>query len=150
MDLQRLNDAAKGDTCVLMAELDKDKQYVILAIRKVKTRDYGEKLVVDLEGKIFSYLPGRLSVDLLANNEEGLKRFQEQLTFSQVLMKRLQGRGRWQPVEFIIVSPDDHSNIVNTDNPDNTTGSSKDTEPTVADPIDATGPTKATEPPSLN
>lgn len=135
MDFQRLNNLAKGYTCVPISELNLDKQYAIENIRKVKTTEYGEKVVVDLEGDIFSYLPRRISLDLLANDEKGLKQFQEQLEFSNILFRRLPGRGRWNPVEFITVFPDDPTNLINVADPVNATN-----------PANVAGPTNAANP----
>lgn len=110
MDFERLNNVAKGPTCVPIAELDLDRRYQICDIRKVRTREYGEKVVVDLEGDIFSYLPNRLSVDLLQNNEAELKKFQQQLETATVFLYRLPGKGRWHPIEFEVQYPDDPGN----------------------------------------
>lgn len=110
MDFERLNNVAKGPTCVPIAELDLDRKYQICDIRKVRTREYGEKVVVDLEGDIFSYLPNRLSVDLLQNNEAELKKFQQQLETATVFLYRLPGKGRWHPIEFEVQYPDDPGN----------------------------------------
>lgn len=62
---------------------------------------------MDFEGGAYSYLPLRISKDLLAGNEEGLKEFQEQLEISIVSMHRLKPRGTFHPMEFLITLPDD-------------------------------------------
>lgn len=88
MNLEKLNTIAKGEACIPITDLVQDQLYVIQNIRKVKTTNWGEKIVVDLEGDKYSYLPVRISKDLLANNEEGLKEFQDQLEVSTVSIRR--------------------------------------------------------------
>lgn len=146
MNLAKLNSVAKGPTCVPIAELVQDQQYAIENIRKVQTLQYGEKLVVDLEGYIYSYLPLRICLDLLANDGEGLKQFQDQLEISNVFLRRLKGRGRWHPVEFIIALPDDPANAANpikAADPVNVTDPANS-----ADSVNVAGPANDAEPTS--
>lgn len=107
MNLEKLNAIGRAKeqrTVKALSELELDQLYLIENIRKANTK-FGEKIIVDLENKIYCYLPARVGKELLANNEEGLIEFKEQLEVSNISMRRL--KGRWNPVEFVITLPDD-------------------------------------------
>lgn len=99
MDLQKLNSIAQIKQLCKISELDPEVRYTIEHIKKVTTR-FGDRVVVELEGSIYSYLPTRVSTELLSNGERGLTEFQEQLAVSTIKIRRLVGP--WNPVEFLI------------------------------------------------
>ena len=99
MDLQKLNSIAQIKQLYKISELDPEVRYRIEHIKKVTTR-FGDRVIVELEGNIYCYLPTRISAELLSNGERGLTEFREQLAVSTIKMHRLVGL--WNPVQFII------------------------------------------------
>ena len=99
MNFDRLNAIARGGqrTMKRVSELELNQPYSIEGLVKATTK-YGTKVTVDLEGNIYCYLPCRIFRDLLANDEEQLKIFQQQLLESSVRLKRLEGR--LTPIKF--------------------------------------------------
>ena len=72
----RLNSVANNlRTLKKISELQIDHLYIIEGIRKTTTK-YGDKVVVELEGHIYCYLPARVSKELLTNDDAAFKDFQ--------------------------------------------------------------------------
>ena len=80
-----------------VCELELNRPYLIEGLMTSTTK-YGTKVTADLEGNLYCYLPCRVSRDLLANDEQQLKTFQQQLLESAVTLKCIEGR--WNPIEF--------------------------------------------------
>ena len=99
MNFDRLNAIARGGQRTLkrVSELELNQPYLIEGLVKATTK-YGTKVTVDLEGNIYCYLPCRISRDLLANDEEQLKIFQQQLLETAVTFERMEGH--WNTIEF--------------------------------------------------
>ena len=102
MDFTEWNTIAKGEhrNMKRISELEINKAYVIENIHQVTTK-YCSKVTVALEGNIYRYLPARLSDALLKDNEAGLTEIREELAVSTVKLRRLEPRGRYNPVEFL-------------------------------------------------
>ena len=102
MDYTKWNTVAKGEerTMKRISELELGRLYEIENIRKTSTK-YGDKVTVGLEGKIFCYLPAKLSEALLENDGAGLLEFEVELQNVTVRLRRLPARGRFNPVEFV-------------------------------------------------
>ena len=110
MNFDRLNVARGGQrTLKRVSELEVDRPHLIAGLVKATTK-YGTKVTADLEGNIYCYLPCRISRDLLANDEEQLKIFQQQLLETAVTLKRMEGR--WNPIEFGFPAPDQAANNI--------------------------------------
>ena len=109
MDFERLNAIAKGvrRTMKRVSELELNRPYLIEGLVRATTK-YGTKVTADLEGNIYCYLPCRVSRDLLANEEQQLRIFQQQLQDTTVTLKRIDGR--WNPIEFGFPVPDEAQN----------------------------------------
>lgn len=107
MDFNRWNQIARGESRTLkrISELAMDRLYRIEGVHKTTTK-YGEKITVNLEGKIFCYLPAKLSEALLSEQEVGLRELQSELKIGPVNLRRLEPRGRSNPVEFVPDIPD--------------------------------------------
>lgn len=102
MNFNKWNTIAKGEQRNMkrISELELHRQYAIEGIQKTTTK-YGDKVTVCLEGNIYSYLPAKLSDAMLKDDEAGLKEFREELAVSTIKLRRLEPRGRYNPVEFL-------------------------------------------------
>lgn len=107
MNYNKWNKIGKSEPRTLkkISELELNRLYIIEEIRQITTK-YGEKVTVSLEGDIYCYLPAKLSTALLEKEEEGMKEIQQELTQSVVYLRRLEGRGRANAVEFVGSQPD--------------------------------------------
>ena len=108
MNYTKWNTIAAGEDRNLkrIFELEMNKLYKIEYIRKTKTK-YGDKVKVGLEGKLFCYLPVKLSEALLADNEAGMLEVDEEVKNATIGLQRLPQRGRLHPVAFVRLLPDD-------------------------------------------
>lgn len=107
MDFNRWNRIAHGESRTMkrISELAMNRLYRIEGIQKTITK-YGEKITVNLEGKIFCYLPAKLSEALLSEEEVGLLEVQAELKIGPINLRRLEPIGRSNPVEFVPDIPD--------------------------------------------
>lgn len=102
MNFTKWNLIARGEQRNMkrISELELGRAYAIESIQKTTTK-FGEKVIVCLEGNFYSYLPAKLSEALLNDDEAGLKEIREELSLSTVKLRRLESRGRYNPVEFV-------------------------------------------------
>ena len=112
MDFDSLNNVARGSQRNLkkISELELNCPYSIERVVKVTTK-YGPKVTANLEGSEDCYLPCRVSNELLANDEEQLKTFQDRLKTHFVTVQRIEGR--WNPILFNSVERNQDDNINN-------------------------------------
>lgn len=108
MNYNKWNKIGKSEPNTLkkISDLELGQLYVIREIRKTMTK-YGEKVTVSLDGDVYCYLPAKLSHALLQNQEEGMKEIQQELAQGVLHLRRLEGRGRANAVEFVGSNPDD-------------------------------------------
>lgn len=113
MNFARWNRIGRGEERTLkkISELEVHQRYRVEDIRKTPTK-YGDKVTVCLVGKIYCYLPAKLSELLLAEEEVGLIEIQTQLTKEPIYLRRLEPRGRFNPVEFLPEVPEDMPDVV--------------------------------------
>lgn len=108
MDYNKWNKIGKSEprTIKKISELELHQPYVIEEIREIMTK-YGQKVTVSLEGDIYCYLPAKLSHALLQNEAGGLKEIQQEMAKNIIHLRRLEGRGRANAVEFVGSHPDE-------------------------------------------
>lgn len=108
MDFNKWNKIARGEERTLkkISELEIGKAYQLEEIHKTPTK-FGDKVTVCLTGKIYCYLPAKLSSSLLADEEAGVLEIINALKDGELFMRRLTPRGMFNPVEFITTDSND-------------------------------------------
>lgn len=108
MDLRKLNAIAKGGSSRILkrvSDLQFNQIYLIEGVNKTNTK-YGEKVTINLEGNIYCYLPVKVSEELLADEGSSLNELQENIQRFSIGIRRLEPRGRYNPIEFIMPQPE--------------------------------------------
>lgn len=86
MNFEQINRGSEERDLMKIANLDKKKFYKIEDVRKVKTV-YGLKVIVDMEGCIYSFLPNKTIEKLFENNDKEYEGMRKQIQNAELYMK---------------------------------------------------------------
>ena len=70
MDLTKLNEAGSRDKATSIKDLDTTRQYLVTELRNQNTQLYGPKIVAELEGGQYIFLPASVCRHLQQNFNE--------------------------------------------------------------------------------
>lgn len=88
MNFEVINRQSEEKNLIKIANLDREKYYKIEEARKVKTI-YGLKIIVVMEGSIYSYLPNKTIEKLFDNNDKEYEGMKKQIQNAELYMRAI-------------------------------------------------------------